>query len=400
MPTQAIQIDAARAAVLERCSPLGSERLGLEAALGRVLAEPVIALDDVPAFHNSAMDGFAVRASDTLEGAELEIAGESAAGHPWTGALNAGTAVAISTGAAIPRCADAVVRLEDTLRSGSRLRIARGLDPGLNVRRAADDMAAGAVVLEAGTELGAAEVGVAAAAGTDEVTCARRPRVHLLTSGDELQPAGEPLRPGGVRNANRYSVGALTTAAGAELVATETVGDSREAMEAALGTALCADVAVVCGGVSVGEHDHVKAALAALGVEEVFWRVALRPGKPTWFGVAPSRALVFGLPGNPVSAIVTFLVFVRPAIRAMLGASERRRAATAILDVDYAKADERAELVRCRLELRDDGWHARPTKDQGSHILTSMLGADALAILPMGRSGVSAGERVEFELIP
>jgi molybdopterin molybdotransferase len=157
---------------------------------------------------------------------------------------------------------------------------------------------------------------------------------------------------------------------------------------------------VISGGVSVGPHDHVRPTLAALGAEEVFWGVALRPGKPTWFGVAPSGCLVFGLPGNPVSAMVTFLLFVRPAIRAMLGASPTQAdSATAVLDSDYPKQPGRAHVVRCRLELRDDGWHATPTKDQGSHVLTSMLGADALAMIPTTSGTVRSGERVKIELL-
>jgi molybdopterin molybdotransferase len=152
--------------------------------------------------------------------------------------------------------------------------------------------------------------------------------------------------------------------------------------------------------VSVGEHDHVRPALESLGVEQVFWRVALRPGAPTYFGVAPSGALVFGLPGNPVSAIVTFLLFARPALRAMLGAADERSRTTAALTVEHPALAERTQLVRCRLELRDDGWHATPTKAQGSHVLTSMLDADALAILPPADDPYPAGSRVEVELLP
>jgi molybdopterin molybdotransferase len=157
---------------------------------------------------------------------------------------------------------------------------------------------------------------------------------------------------------------------------------------------------VICGGVSVGEHDHVRSALAEAEVEEVFWGVALRPGKPTWFGTHRGGALVFGLPGNPVSAVVTFLLLARPAIEAQLGLKVERPRTTAILDEDYPKLTKRAQFVRCRLQLRDDGWHARTTGEQGSHVLTSMLGADALALIPAGSGTVSAGERVEIELIP
>jgi molybdopterin molybdotransferase len=170
---------------------------------------------------------------------------------------------------------------------------------------------------------------------------------------------------------------------------------TRVAIERMLG----GEIAVICGGVSIGEHDHVKEALASLGVEEVFWRVALKPGKPTWFGVAPAGTLVFGLPGNPVSAMVTFLLFVRPAIRVMSGAADSAMRVHAILDQDLPKPPGRAHAVRCRLELGDDGWHARPTGDQDSHILTSMLGAAALAIVPADADPPTAGDTVELELL-
>jgi molybdopterin molybdotransferase len=192
----------------------------------------------------------------------------------------------------------------------------------------------------------------------------------------------------------------LVTAAGAEPVAAEMVRDDLEATREAISGALDADLVVICGGVSVGEHDHVRPALAELGVEEVFWGVALRPGKPTWFGVAPGGTLVFGLPGNPVSAMVTFLLFARPALLALSGLAPGGHAATAVLERDVAKRPGRCHAIRCSLELADDGWHATPTGPQGSHVLTSMLGADCLAILPTDAGDLPAGARVDIELLP
>ncbi|MDP9188304.1 MAG: molybdopterin molybdotransferase MoeA, partial [Actinomycetota bacterium] len=244
------------------------------------------------------------------------------------------------------------------------------------------------------------ELGVLASVGVGEVSCARRPCTGVLTTGDELLEPGDEMRPGGVRNSNSYTIPSLALGAGAEVSAVETVRDDPAATRAAIEAALQGDIAVISGGVSVGEHDHVKASLDALGVEQVFWRVALKPGKPTWFGVAPGGALVFGLPGNPVSTMVTFHLFARPAIRALLGATERIERALAILDEDLPKPPGRAHAVRCSIELRDDGWHARPTGDQDSHVLTSMLGADALAIVPTERDAPLAGERIEIELLP
>ncbi len=403
MAAKLTEIEDARRLVLERAERLGSEPVELAAALGRVLAEPVTSADDVPGFDNSAMDGYALRAADTTapangEPVRLALVGESRAGHPAARELGRGEAIAISTGAAIPAGADAVIRVEETEREGELVAVGVAVDPGNDIRRRGEDIVAGATVLEPGTELGPAELGVLSSIGRAEVACTRRPRVSVLTTGDELQEPGEPLRPGAIRNSNAHSVAALVERAGGELVEATIVADDRAATEAALERALGGDLVVVCGGVSVGEHDHVRPALEALGVEQVFWGVALRPGKPTYFGTHET-ALVFGLPGNPVSAMVTFALFVRPAIRALLGAEVAPRRATAILTTDYRKRPGRAHMVRCRLEAGDEGWRATPTGAQGSHVLTSMLGADALAILPTESNGVSAGDRVEIELL-
>jgi molybdopterin molybdotransferase len=399
-----IEIEDAQRAVLERVAPLTAEDVPLDDALGRVLAEAVLSADDVPGFDNSAMDGFAVRAADTTGAstespARLVHVGESRAGAPSKRPLAAGEAIAISTGAMVPDGADAVVRVEDTHSDDGAVEIAVEVEPGRDIRRAGEDIRSGSVVLEPGVQIGPAELGVLASVGSAAVACAQRPRAYVLTTGDELQPPGEDLRPGAIRNSNAHSVPPLVERAGGELVGVEMVADEPGATRAAIERALDADVVVICGGVSVGEHDHVRPALAELGAEEVFWGVALRPGKPTWFGIRDDK-LVFGLPGNPVSAMVTFLLFVRPAIRTMLGAREQPAAATAILDEDYPKRPGRAHLVRCRLELRDDGWHARATGEQGSHVLTSMLGADALAVIPTAAETVRAGERVAIEILP
>jgi len=391
--------------VLERVRPLDSEEVQLADALGRVLASGVTSGDDVPGFDNSAMDGYAVRAADTSAAGpgrpvRLRLAGESRAGKPAERALEAGEAYAISTGAMVPTGADAVVRVEDTAPAADAVDVLAAVEPGTDIRRAGDDVRAGDRVLEAGLWLGPAELAVAASTGAATVSCTRRPSVSFVSTGDELTPPGQPLRPGGIRNTNSFALPAQARRAGADALEPHLARDDFGATVEALRESLAADVAVITGGVSVGPHDHVKPALAELGVEEVFWGIALRPGKPTWFGVASGGApLVFGLPGNPVSAMITFHLFVRPALAAMMGAEPRERRGEAAFDAAYSKRPGRAHVVRCRLETQPDGWHVLPTKAQGSHMLTSMLDAQALAYLEVDRGDVTPGDRVEIEIL-
>ena len=396
--------------VLARTPPMPSEQVALADALGRVLAEPVAGTEPIPGFDNSAMDGYAVKAADTRGAspdapATLRVVDESRAGRPAEPELAGGEAISISTGAMVPAGADAVVRVEDIRGADGKVEVLAEAAGGANIRRAGEDVLAGDRLLEPGAVLGPVELGVLASVGRASILCTRRPRVTVLSTGDELVGPGEALFPGAVRNSNAYSVPPLALRAGAEVERVAGVRDDRRATRDAIAAALGSDVVVICGGVSVGEHDHVRPALAGLGVEEVFWGVSLRPGKPTWFGVAERGgedrpALVFGLPGNPVSAMVTFLLFARPALRQMLGAADARERAAAVLAEPYPKKPGRAHAIRVRLELRDDGWHARPTGEQGSHVLTSMLGADALAYLPGEHGDFEAGERVEIELLP
>ncbi|MBS1889439.1 MAG: molybdopterin molybdotransferase MoeA [Actinobacteria bacterium] len=400
----AIGIEAARREVLARVRALPAEEVGLEQALGRRLAVDAVADAPFQPFDNSAMDGFAVRAADIAEASgeapvALRVVDESRAGHPAAGAVGAGEAIAISTGAMLPADADTVVRVEDTERDGAdRVLVRAAVALGANVRRAGEDIVAGETVVRAGAELGPAELGALATIGLAAPLVHRRPRVAVVTSGDELTPPDRPLGPGGIRNSNSHTVPALAQLAGAEVVSVDWTPDEPAATREALGRALEADVAIVCGGVSVGPHDHVKGALADLGAEQVFWRVALRPGGPTWFGTR-GEALAFGLPGNPVSVMVTFLLFVRPALLAMAGGDPAARRVAARLGAAFAKPHDRAEAVRCRLELDDRGWIARPLPRQGSHVLTSMLAADCLALVPAERDGLAAGEAVSVELL-
>jgi molybdopterin molybdotransferase len=389
-----LTIAEARSAVAGAVAPLETERVGVHAALGRVLAEPVVAAGDVPPFANAAMDGFALRSSPA--GANLRITGESRAGAPSAVAVGPGEAVRISTGAMLPAGADAVLQIELVDVDGDRVTINDDVAAGRNVREAGEDMRAATTVLEPGTRLGAAELGVAVTAGRADLAVGRRPRVAVVATGDELVAPGATLQPGQIHDSNAVSLAALARSAGADVGGTTNAGDTRDATERALSAALeDADVLVVSGGVSVGPHDHVKPALEALGVEQRFWRVALRPGKPTWFGTR-ERKLVFGLPGNPVSAMVTFHLFVRPALLALQGAPfSPGPVRAARLGVPIPRNPDRDEAVRVRL----DADVATPTGPQGSHVLTSMLGADALAIVTAGDGVVDAGETVQVELL-
>ena len=400
-----VTVEEARDAVLSEVQELPAEEVPIGAALGRVSADEIRAVSPIPPFDNSAMDGYALRAADVAAASvhapvELPVVGESSAGHPWQRSLDAGETVAISTGAVLPSGADSVVRLEDTERDDGRVLILHAPEVGANVRRAGEDLRKGDVAIEPGAVLGPAEVGVLASVGRSTVSAHRRPIVSVLVTGDELTDPDETLAPGEIRDTNSYTVPSLARLAGGVVTLVERVADTEAAVRDSLERALEADVAVVCGGVSVGPHDHVRPALAELGVDERFWGVALKPGRPTWFGVQQSGGLVFGLPGNPVSAMVTFLLFVRPALRGLSGAAESPLRASAILDERYPKSPGRAHAVRCRLRLADDGWHVRPTKEQGSHVLSSMLGADCLAYLPTDAETVEAGTRVEIELLP
>jgi molybdopterin molybdotransferase len=400
---KAIEVEAARREILARVRPTGVEEIGLGEALGRRLARDAVADAPFQPFDNSAMDGFAVRAAD-LGAASVEapvalrIVDESRAGHPAAREVGPGEAIAISTGAPLPVGADASVRIEDVERDGDRVLLAVSVAPGENVRRAGEDIAAGETVVRAGAELGPAELGALATIGLDPTPVHRRPRVAVVTSGDELVPAAGQLGPGQIRNSNSLTVAALARLAGAEVVSVAWTPDEPEATRATLLPALEADVTIVCGGVSVGEHDHVKAALADLGAEQVFWRVALKPGGPTWFGTR-GETLVFGLPGNPVSVMATFLLLVRPALIALAGGEPGARRLAARLGADYAKPTDRAHAVRCRLGVDERGWVASPLPRQGSHVLTSMLAADCLALIPTASSGVAAGATVEVELL-
>lgn len=398
MTERLITIGEARARVLAEAKPLGAEMVPVEDALDRILLADLHAAADVPPFACSAMDGFAITAG--AAGRHLHVIGESRAGTPAGVTISKGQAIRISTGAALPPGATAVIRQEDVVDVAAPPGIETAVDspPGTNIRGPGEDMRAGTTALPAGTVLHAAELGAAVGAGVGEIAVARRPRVAIVCTGDELKAPGEPLGPGEIHNSNAPMLDALARHAGAETRPVRRLPDDRAATETGLADALeHADVVIVTGGVSVGPHDHVKPALARLGVEQRFWRVSLQPGKPTWFGVRDGT-LVFGLPGNPVSAVVTFSLFAAPATAAMLGA--RPGAALdkeATLSRPVARNPTREQAIRVRLERADGRTIAIPNGPQGSHILSSLIGADALALIPPGDGELAAGTPVALE---
>ena len=399
MPQRLISIAEARRRVLRATKPLPQELVPVTDALERVLAQDIAAAGNTPPFPCSAMDGYAIKPGPA--GRTLRIIGESRAGSPATQELGDGEAIRISTGAAVPIGADAVIRQEDIQTNGQTVLTEAAVRAGENVRLPGEDMRAGTLVLRAGATLLAAELGAAVAAGAGVVTVSRRPNVEVLCTGDELRDPGAPLGPGEIHNSNRPMLVALATRCGAVAKPARGLPDDRAATEVSLANALTrADVVVVSGGVSVGPHDHVKPALAALGVEEVFWGVALQPGKPTWFGTKDDK-LVFGLPGNPVSAYVTFTLFARPALAALQGAVvPPAPQAKAVLGAAVARNPHREQALRVRLERRDETLVALPNGPQASHIVTSLIGADALALIPPGEDVLELGTEVALEPLP
>jgi molybdopterin molybdotransferase len=400
-PSERISIEAARHAVLEHATRLEAEEVALEDALQRVLAEDAVAPDDLPPFSSSGMDGFAVLAADTREPpARLRVVGEARAGALTDAAVEPGTAIRVSTGAQMPAGADAVVRQEITEAGEDEVVVLEAVAPGNDVRYAGEDIPAGATILHAGTLLGAAEIGGLAAVNIARPAVVRRPRVALVSTGDELVEPGRELRPGEIRDANGPALTAAVRAAGAEVVSNLRVGDDRAATVATLEEALRgADVVATIGGVSVGPHDHVRPALESLGARQVFCRVSLKPGGQVCFYIAAGGTLVFALPGNPASALTAFRVLVVPALYALLGRSQNLHTARGVAAVDLPGTIGRTSVIRCSAEMRDDGWHVTPNGDQRSHILTSMLGLPALALVPDDREVLRAGEAVDIEFV-
>lgn len=396
----ALSVDEAHAQIEATIRPLrASERVPVRAALGRVLAADVHSELDIPPATNAAMDGYALRGAnlDAEGAAELDLVGTAWAGHPLERTIEAGECARIMTGAPLPAGADTVVMQERCASDGRRVRVSRG-EPGANVRAAGEDIARGDLALAAGSRVRPAELGVLASLGLIEVDVVARPRVTLFASGDELYEPGQPLKAGGLYDSNRYTVWGMLARLGMEVDDRGHLPDDRAAVEASLKAAAAeSDAVITTGGVSVGEADHIGAALQSAG-DIGFWQLAVKPGRPLNFGRV-ERALFFGLPGNPVSAMITFYQFVQPALMCLAGAPYtqptvlRARAAEA-----FPGKSGRTEFQRAILSRASDGTpEVVPTGSQGSGRLSSMSRASCLVVVPPEGDGFEPGDWVDVQ---
>ncbi len=394
-----LSVEEAREKVLSQIHPLAPLQLPLVEAAGCVLAEDVVSGQDLPAFASSAMDGYAVRADDVSGSSpanpvELKLVGRAVIGHRPDGTVGAGEAIAIATGAPVPAGADAIVPVENTEDAGDLVRVFEGAAPGTHVRPLGEDVRAGATLVHQGRRLGAPELGLLANAGIPHPVVHPRPRVMVLSTGDELiPPTGEPTY-GQVRDANAYTIFAALKEAGASPVLAGIVRDDVDQLrETVLSYLIQADAFVSSGGVSVGERDVVKAAFFKRGDVE-FFKVAMQPGMPQGFGHIEGKPY-FGLPGNPVSVFVSFEVLVRPAILKMLGRTELARPeVSATLTADVRGPKGKLQFARVEVRRGAGGWEATPTGSRGSNLISTLARANGLAMVPAGTETAAAGSEV------
>ncbi len=393
-----ISVEEALERILAEITSLNVTQVSLPEALGHVLAEDVISQEDIPPFANSAMDGFALLSQDSQprdgQPPRLHITGEVAAGYVADHAVEAGTAMRIMTGAPVPPGADAVIQVELTRLEGPEsewVEILQTVEPGNNIRPAGEDMRRGQTILLRRTEIGPWEIGVLATLGWASVPVIRRPRVAILGTGDEVIDVDEPLRPGKIRNSNSYLLEAAVQRAGAEPRRLGVARDTVESLREKFAEAIQCDLIITSGGVSVGEFDLVKNIMTEQGAID-FWRINMRPGKPVAFGHLGNVPLL-GLPGNPVSAAVTFELFGRPVIRKMLGDAHLVRSQVDVVVEDgVSERVMRRHYVRAHVEWRDGRFVAHTTGNQGSNIMTSLLNANALLIVPEGGTVIQPGD--------
>jgi molybdenum cofactor synthesis domain-containing protein len=383
--------------VLENTPPLPVARVPLVEARGLALAEDVAARFDSPPFDNSAVDGYAVRSVDAQAGRSFKVVDEAPAGRPARKEVGAGEAIKIFTGGVIPEGADAVVMVENTSGWGEEFELKKAASPGDNMRAAGGDVRQGEVILRAGAELGAPEIALAATQGYGELPVYRRPRVVVISTGSELvEPGTRELSPGEIFDSNSFALLAQALDTGTDVRRVYAVSDKSEVLHRVMEQALTdGDVVVTSGGVSVGEKDLVKSTILGLGVEQVFWGIKLKPGKPVFFGTRED-ACFFGLPGNPVSAMVCFELFVRPALMKMMGREDKHRPRIEVyFDADVENKFGRMHAMRVTMTQTEQGWRAESVGAQGSGLVSSLTNADALALIGPESEGVRAGEPVQ-----
>ena len=397
-----LSVDEARRIILDTLSPVsGWEKVAVRAALGRVLAEDVVAPCNVPAHDNSAMDGYAVRAEDLSADTEssLQVVGTAFAGRGFSGIVGKGQAVRIMTGGVMPMGADTIVVQEVVRLEGDRVIAPGGIRRGQNVRRAGEDLAEGAVAIPRGKLMGPAELGLVASLGLAEISVARRLRVAFFSTGDELASIGRPLAPGEVYDSNRYTLHGALTRLGCELLDMGVVPDRPEALEAAFrDAAAVSDVVLTTGGVSVGEADFIRELMGRLG-EVSFWKIDIKPGRPMAFGRI-GDTWMFGLPGNPVAVMVTYYQFVMDALLKLSGLDPLpvRPLVPVLCTTPIRKLSGRREYLRGRMYVEDGTWKVGSASAQGSGILRSMSEANCFIVLDENQGDVAPGDTVDVQL--
>ena len=390
-----ISVDEAVARVTAAFAPLEAEAVPLGKAAGRVLAEDARARLDQPPYPVSAMDGYAVRASDVASvPAELRVVGASPAGHPFAGRVGTGEAVRIFTGGVLPDGADAIVIQEDAVRDGDTVTLKERAVAGKHIRKAGLDFVRDATLVPAGRRLRARDLALLAAGDIAEVRVWRRPRVFFAATGDELSPPGTPRKPGGIVASSGYGLSAMIEAWGGEAHDLGILPDTSEAVAALPGRAARADLIVTMGGASVGDHDLVQSALAPKGFVLDFWKIAMRPGKPLIFGHL-GRTPFLGLPGNPVSSLVCSILFLKPALAAMLGETSRSTLRAVRLERDLPANDSRQDYLRARLVMRDGEAWVEPFAVQDSSMQNAFASADCLIVRTPLAPAVRTGEKVD-----
>ncbi len=400
MADDLLPVDDARARILSGLTPTAAETIGLSEGAGRVLARGVTARLTQPPADVSAMDGYAVRAADAVEGATLAVIGSAPAGRPFAGSVGAGAAVRIFTGGFVPAGADAILLQEDATAAGDRVRVNESVKSGRHIRRRGLDFAEGAEVLAAGRRLTARDIGLAAASNNPWLAVHRRPRIGILATGDEIALPGDPIPPGGIVSSNAHALAALVRASGGDAVVLPIAPDDTHAIAEVAATAHAFDMLVTTGGASVGEHDLIQAALGGEGFALGFWKIAMRPGKPLIWGRL-GRTPVLGLPGNPVSALVCAVVFLIPAIARLSGLPgappPTRRVVTAVA---LAQNDRRADYLRATVSLDAEGQLlVTPAAVQDSSMLATLARADALVLRAPHAPALPAGAEVEAILL-